>query len=113
MFNRLWNFARRSAQKYRRKPWLEVLEDRCTPSAMVAEFPLRAGVSPSGIAAGPDGKLWFVESNINSIAVIDPSTHAITEFKLPSAGSQPIGIVAERIQAVGVNDERRRRLVDQ
>ena len=38
---------------------LEGLEDRCLLS--ITEFPLPAtgGTGPAGIAAGPDGNLWF------------------------------------------------------
>ena len=40
--------------------------------------------------AGPDGNLWFTEDAANKIGEINPTTHAITEFPLPTAGSQPL-----------------------
>ena len=74
------------------RPRVELLEDRCVPSTTVAEFPvLTAGGSPVGIAAGPDGNLWFTENAANQIGMINPTTHAITEFPIPTADSGPVG----------------------
>ncbi len=79
----------------RLRPCLELLEDRCVPSASIAEFPvLTASSSPYGIAAGPDGNLWFTESQANQIGMINPTTHAVSEFSIPSANSGPLGIAA-------------------
>jgi streptogramin lyase len=42
---------------------------------------------PLGIAAGPDGNVWFTDSGTTkAIGTIDPTTHAISEF---SAGLNP------------------------
>ena len=42
---------------------------------------------PLGIAAGPDGNVWFTDSGTTkAIGVINPTTHAISEF---SAGLNP------------------------
>jgi streptogramin lyase len=55
-------------------------------------FGMSAGAGPNDIAAGPDGNLWFTESNINRIGRITPGGIVI-EF---SAGitSSPNGITA-------------------
>ena len=42
---------------------------------------------------GRDGDLWFAELNGNKIGRITP-TGSITEFPIPTAGSQPNGIAA-------------------
>ncbi len=51
-------------------------------------------VTPTGIAAGPDGNLWFTESDGNRIGRITPGG-TITEFARGiSAKSRPFGIAA-------------------
>jgi uncharacterized repeat protein (TIGR01451 family) len=40
------------------------------------------------ITLGPDGNLWFTES-AGRIGVINPTTHAVAEFQIPTAGSDP------------------------
>jgi len=44
--------------------------------------------------AGPDGNLWFIENSANKIGMIDPTTHAMSEFPIPTANSNPWGITA-------------------
>src|SRR5450759_3239798 len=53
---------------------------------------LTANSHPNGITLGPDGALWFTESNANRIGRIDPATQALTEYPVLTASSQPIGI---------------------
>jgi virginiamycin B lyase len=67
----------------------------------VVEYPLAtAGSEPVGIAAGPDGALWFTEyvsgNPSNSASKIGRITTngTISEFALPTATSTPQGIVA-------------------
>ena len=48
---------------------------------------------PWGIAAGPDGNLWFTERSSNKIGRMTP-TGTVTEYSLPVAGGYPAGIVA-------------------
>lgn len=58
----------------------------------ITEFPLPSAASaPSGIAAGPDGALWFTEPAADKIGRITTSG-SITEFALPP-GTQPSAIV--------------------
>jgi streptogramin lyase len=59
----------------------------------ITTFPV-SGATPWSIASGPDGNLWFTERDGNKIGMINPTTHAVTEFPIPTAGSQPIGIAA-------------------
>jgi uncharacterized repeat protein (TIGR01451 family) len=62
-------------------------------SATINEFPVPTTASePTGITAGPDGNLWFVESASSQIAEINPTTHAITEFSVPELGGRLAGI---------------------
>jgi len=57
----------------------------------IREFPLpQAGSQPSGITQGPDGAIWFTESQGDRIGRLGEDGQ-ITEFPLP-VGSQPIGI---------------------
>ncbi len=62
----------------------------------IAEFPVpTGGASLEGITAGPDGNLWFITNGLNllgnpvtaEIGEINPTTHAITEFALPTTGT--------------------------
>ena len=48
---------------------------------------------PFGITVGPDGNLWFTESNANRVGRITPDG-VITEFRLGTGDKQPYGIVA-------------------
>ena len=64
------------------------------PVGAITEHPLPTAESaPQGIAVGPDGNLWFTETQGNRIGRITPGG-AITEFALPNDGSSPEGITA-------------------
>jgi streptogramin lyase len=39
---------------------------------------------PTGIAAGPDGNLWFTEYRGSNIGRISPATGVITEYAIPA-----------------------------
>src|SRR5215469_14436635 len=77
---------RRPADRVRARPRLEGLEDRCLLSVTITEFPISTHYSyhPYGITAGPDGNLWFTEQ-AGKIGMINPTTHAITEFPIPTS----------------------------
>jgi uncharacterized protein (TIGR03437 family) len=61
-------------------------------SVTFTEYPLGTAMSqPSGIAAGPDGALWFTESGANQIGRIT-TAGTITEYRVPTAASEPTGI---------------------
>jgi uncharacterized protein (TIGR03437 family) len=55
-----------------------------------------ANSGPEYITAGPDGALWFTESNLNNTGKIGRITTsgAITEYTVPTADSFPFGITA-------------------
>ena len=58
---------------------------------------LNAGSMPLGIAAGPDGNVWFTDNGTTkAIGVINPTTHAISEFSsgLNPGSSPQQGLVA-------------------
>ena len=61
---------------------------------MITDYAIpTAASSPEGIAAGPDGNLWFTESAVGKVAHFAPATPGtIAERALGSATSQPIGI---------------------
>jgi streptogramin lyase len=73
---------------------------RLTPDGALTEFAVPttgpisgAGAGPNGIAAGPDGNLWFADiagNNIDQISLVG----ALTEFPIPTASAQPSGIAA-------------------
>src|SRR5947207_2568958 len=90
--NLLRKLASSSARN--RKPSLELLEDRCLLSTAIAEFPLSSGAAPYGITNGPDGNIWFTESAASKIGMMNPTTHAVSEFPVPTANSSPSGITA-------------------
>ena len=56
------------------------------------EYPLAANSAPQGMAAGPDGNLWFVENTASKVGYITPKG-AVTEFALAQY-SAPIAIAA-------------------
>ena len=63
-------------------------------SGSITEFVLPTGNSqPIGIAAGPDGNMWFTQQGANGIGRITPSG-AITEFTIPTTSTVIQGIAA-------------------
>jgi virginiamycin B lyase len=63
-------------------------------AGVITEFMVPTALSqPSGIAAGPDGALWFTESHAGKIGHIT-TAGGITEFSLPSGSARPSGITA-------------------
>ncbi|HET9794303.1 MAG TPA: hypothetical protein VFS34_07560, partial [Thermoanaerobaculia bacterium] len=58
------------------------------------EFPLpTAATGPRSIVAGPDGDLWFTETNAGKIGRITPGG-SVVEYPLPSADAEPWRIAA-------------------
>ncbi|HET6149696.1 MAG TPA: choice-of-anchor D domain-containing protein [Polyangia bacterium] len=63
-------------------------------TGMITEYPLSATSAPVGIAAAPDGSLWFTESGTDTIGrlVVNPdSTVSISEFPM-RVGMAPTGL---------------------
>jgi streptogramin lyase len=69
---------------------------RITPAGVVSQFeiPGAGHKEPDGIAAGPDGNVWFTELAANQIGRINPTTHEIKEFPIPTVNSEPVAITA-------------------
>src|SRR5579859_518026 len=61
----------------------------------ITEFklPPTGNAAPLRIAAGPDGAMWFTESNSNKIGRIT-TKGKITEYPIPTAAATPQGITA-------------------
>jgi streptogramin lyase len=66
---------------------------RITPSGTITEFPVSAGGGwpPGGIAAGPDGTLWFAQGHANEIGQMSTSG-VLTEHPVPTAGGFPVDV---------------------
>jgi formylglycine-generating enzyme required for sulfatase activity/streptogramin lyase len=66
------------------------------PQVLVQQFPIpTAGAQPQGIAAGPDGGIWFTERSANKIGRIEAALpHTISEYPLPTPASGPYAITA-------------------
>ena len=60
----------------------------------ITEFPLpNARAEPWGIAAGPDGNLWFTEFRANRIGRIT-TAGVVSEFVIPTSNIGPLDIAA-------------------
>jgi virginiamycin B lyase len=62
-----------------------------TAGSFLSQFPTGGG--PSGITFGQDGAVWFTETRANKIARMTTSGR-ITEYPIPTPGSEPGEIVA-------------------
>jgi virginiamycin B lyase len=69
-------------------PQVEGLESRRLLSAAITEYPLAPGASGQGIVSGPDGNLWFTDPS-GVIDQINPITHVITPFPIPTTNGSP------------------------
>jgi streptogramin lyase len=59
--------------------------------------------SPTGIATGPDGKLWFTERNANAIVRYDPNAPSgsqFTKYSLPAGSNGPLFIQPDAFGAL-------------
>jgi virginiamycin B lyase len=64
------------------------------PVGQVTEFPIpTSGSERNGIAAGPDGDLWFTENLAGKIGRITPGG-VVSEFSIPTPGTRPTDIAA-------------------
>src|SRR5436305_11502728 len=59
------------------------------PLGAFSEFSVPTS-QPFGIAAGPDGNLWFTDSAGNQVGRVTPAG-TVTEFTVPTANSGPRG----------------------
>ena len=60
--------------------------------SVIAQYALPSGTNPQGIAAGPDGNIWFVGYGTSVVGQVTPAG-AITTYSL-AAGSRPVRITA-------------------
>src|SRR5262249_5173150 len=80
---------------------------RFTTAGALTEYPTPTNTASfnveSSIVAGPDGALWFTETDMNQIGRLDPTqlrtctvvpTDCITEFVVPTDSSGPGAITA-------------------
>ena len=68
---------------------------RVTTSGSFAEYTVPTACSnPFGIAAGPDGNLWFTERSGSQDRPQYTPAGSITEFAIPTANSGPLFIAA-------------------
>src|SRR5205807_1048117 len=67
---------------------------RITTAGVFTEFAIAtSSTAPFGIAAGPDGNLWFTEENGNNVGRVT-TTGIISEFPILSQGRLHRGITA-------------------
>jgi virginiamycin B lyase len=59
-------------------------------SPSYAQYAVPAGSEPYGVAAGPDGNVWFTEVHAGNVAKITPSG-TITEYAVPNSCYSVIG----------------------
>lgn len=62
---------------------------RITPSGVVTEFPsaIIGAQDVYGITVGPDGALWVVQTFNSKVVRIHPTSGALKEFPIPTAGA--------------------------
>ncbi|VAX25447.1 hypothetical protein MNBD_NITROSPINAE02-1161 [hydrothermal vent metagenome] len=59
-----------------------------SPMIIDYHFPTKYS-APFGIAVAPDGRIWVTESNENTLAVFDPRTNELKEYRIPSTTGLP------------------------
>ena len=72
---------------------------RATTDGQITEFAppcneFGCSITPSGIASGPDGNIWFTEGNQNAIGKLEPATGTVTLYPIPTPIAGPVGITA-------------------
>ena len=92
----IWTFSARSGRreasfKATRPARRGAARVALTAASIAAPTPSENSV-PNSIVTGSDGNLWFTEFNGNKIGMINPTTHAITEFTPPAAKSNYAGL---------------------
>ena len=70
-----WNYPARKHTRPRTRPLLEPLESRTLLSTTITEYPaLSSGAngSPTQLAVGSDGNLWFTQPTTNQVGRLQP-----------------------------------------
>lgn len=82
-----------SPARRNRRPGIEALEGRCLLSGVsgVTSYPIPSGNIAWYTTQGPDGNIWFTDGGTGTcdIGMVNPTTRAVTEFPLPTAGCAP------------------------
>src|SRR5450755_768170 len=83
------------AGNYSNRPWLapinpQVLQDGTPPNWVYFQISSPSSNTPTGITVGPDGKIWFAESNGHRLVRMDMHG-GLTNHLLPAA-AQPQSI---------------------
>ena len=73
------------------KPKVSVIEPRVSSGTpVIEEFRIPTSNSvPSGLAIDSKDRIWFTEMLGNSVAVLDPSTNQLKEYRIPSTVGLP------------------------
>jgi len=58
------------------------------------QIPLTANAAPLGLAAGPDGNMWFAYPSAGAIGILQAITHVILTVPLTNPACEPTGICA-------------------
>ena len=69
------------------------LDELSTDGTVLASYPVPT-YDIGGLAAGPDGRIWFTEYQSGAVGVFDPATGSFAEYSLPAGDFSPRGLVA-------------------
>lgn len=72
-------------------------------SRQVQVWKAPGGKGPHGLAVTPDGQVWYVSSDDNSINHIDTLSGSVTRYQLPTASSSPLQVGADSIGRLWVS----------
>ncbi len=76
-----------------RRPGIERLEDRRLMAVTITDIPLASSTTQiNGVAAYPDGNIWFTATSPAELGVLHPATNFLLEFPLDIANSAPDAI---------------------
>ena len=82
----------RHQDRIRRRPLRpEGLEERCLLSGIsgYTTYPVPSGNAAFYLTTGSDGNVWFTEGSASKVAMMNATTHAVSEFATPTANSNP------------------------
>jgi virginiamycin B lyase len=65
---------------------------RISRTGKMREFPLPKGTRPYGVAAAPDGNVWFADRGRNRIGLVTPAGR-VFEYPVPTPNAQPTAIL--------------------
>jgi virginiamycin B lyase len=65
---------------------------RISRTGKMREFPLPKGARPYGVAAAPDGNVWFADRGRNRVGLVTPAGR-VFEYPVPTPNAQPTAIL--------------------